>query len=81
MVAFNASKFVCWAIELMTLLTLWISRLDVSSFFILSLADAAKSTASFATALESLAFFEISRIDTCTCEAARATEDTVVDTC
>ena len=47
MVAFNASKFVCWAIELMTLLTLWISRLDVSSFFIPSLAHAAKSTASF----------------------------------
>ncbi len=80
-VALRASRFVCSAIEVISLTTLPISALDAPSRATVSLAVPAATTASWATAAASPALAEISRIDALICSAAVATVSTLRDTC
>ena len=63
MVAFRASRLVCSAIEVISLITLPISAEDSPSCRTVSVARAASSTATAAICAASLVFCEISRID------------------
>ncbi len=77
-VAFNASRFVCWAIEVITLTTWPICDDDSPRRVTMSLVDCATATACAATLVASLALTLISRIElpicwppvatACTCE-------------
>src|SRR5580700_2544919 len=60
MVAFKASKFVCWAMEVMTLMTLPISALLSPSLATMALVLSATLTAEVATLAASLALLAIS---------------------
>jgi hypothetical protein len=62
MVAFSASKFVCCAIDVMTLITLPISALLSPSLPTMVLVVSATLTADVATRAASAAFFAISRM-------------------
>src|SRR5262249_50843299 len=62
MVAFRASKFVCWAILVMTLMTLPISALDSPSLATVWFVFSATLTAAMAPLAASVAFLAISRM-------------------
>ena len=79
-VALSASRFVCSAIEVITLTTLPISAEDSPSFATVAVVVAAASTALAATALASAAFEAISRIEAPICSAPAATVCTFRDT-
>ena len=71
MVAFSASRLVCCAMEVMTLMTLPISTLDSPSLAMVALVDSATPTAALATFADSLALLEISRMEACICSLPR----------
>jgi hypothetical protein len=79
-VAFNASRFVCSAIEVITFTTLPISWLDNPSLVIVSVVACASLTACAATRAASFAFWLISRIEAPICSAPAATVPTFRET-
>ena len=80
-VAFNASRFVCSAIEVITFTTSPISAEDSPSFATVAFVDSATPTACAATRAASFAFCAISRIDAPISSAPVATVCTLRDTC
>jgi hypothetical protein len=81
MVALRASRLVCCAMEVMTLMTLPISTLDSPSLAMVWLVDSATPTAALATLADSLALLAISRMEACICSLPVATTVTFLDTC
>jgi hypothetical protein len=81
MVAFKASRLVCWAMEVITLMTLPISWLDSPSFLTVTLVELATLTALRATLADEFALAEISRMEACISSVAAATEATFFETC
>ncbi|CAB4923707.1 unannotated protein [freshwater metagenome] len=79
-VAFSASRLVCSAIDVITLITSPISFEDTPSLVIVALVRSASATASAATRAASLAFCAISRIDADISSAPAATVATLRDT-
>jgi hypothetical protein len=79
-VAFNASRLVCWAIDVMTLITLPISTLESPSFEMVALADSATVTAFFVTRAASVELREISRMADSISSDPVATIETLLDT-
>ena len=80
-VAFKASKLVCWAIDVMTLMTLPISVLLSPSFETVALVFSATLTADVATRAASLAFLAISLMLAPISSTALATVSTFLLTC
>ena len=81
MVALSASRFVCSAIEVMTLTTSPISRLESPSLATVPLACCASSAADCATRTASVEDCEISRMLAVISSVAAATVCTLRDTC
>ena len=80
-VAFNANRFVCSAIDVITFTTVEISADDTPSFATVSFVRDATSTAEPATRAASFAFCAISRIDAPISSAPVATVCTLRETC
>ena len=80
-VAFSASRFVCCAIEVITLITFPISALDSPRLATVPCAELATATAEVATDAASVAFFAISRMLAVISSTAVATVWMLEETC